>query len=316
MIGRPVEVHGHLLINPLTLDFGDYDDLRPTLHLTLLQLLSLFSILFLLLLVYGLRCLRLKLSSLGRFADKEALGSKIATNQIDKGSTQLVNEGNKGWWWIDAVVGKDEDERVQVDERAVTPRQYPHGTRLARWSFRALQQPDPHVQTIQYQQTIPIHVPPPISMAKLIMSRHAHPPRRPRSSLTTSNNQVPQNSSSYAPQHASRSPSRLGSYIEVWKCRRPKVFGSFCFLFRLRHRFSPCIPSTLSYLSTTVISYPFNLYHLIYSSDVVFKEQDPIHGFDALSFVVTCWTFSFLFFLFFFLLDYSSLVGLLFQTLT
>lgn len=202
-------------MNSLGVDFGDYDDLRPTLHLTLLQLLSLFSILLLLLLVYGLRCLRLKLSLLGRFSDKEAWGTKNAAKQTERESVKLLNDEKRSWWWIDAVVGTDEEERVRVDEHAAMPGQHAHPGKFPRWSFKNLQQPYAHVQTTQQEQPIPVHVPrqlPPISMAKLIMSRHAYPPRRPRSPPTPSNNQAPQNSSSHAPQ---RSSSRLGSNVDV-----------------------------------------------------------------------------------------------------
>lgn len=161
MIGRYMDGRGHMPV-----DF-DYDDLRPTLHLTLLQLLSLFAVLSLLLLIYGLRSLRVKLSLLGRVGDKEALGTKHVAKQTEQdfGNT----DEKRSWWWIDAVVGTDEEERVQVvDEHADTSR-YVDGTQLARWSSRQSQS---HVQPIPMRP----QAPPPVSMAKLIMSRHVRSP--------------------------------------------------------------------------------------------------------------------------------------------
>lgn len=162
MIGRYMDARGHMPVE------FDYDDLRPTLHLTLLQLLSLFAVLSLILLIYGLRSLRLKLSLLGRAGDKEALGTKSSTQETEKdiGNT----DEKRNWWWIDAVVGTDEEERVQVDDDTDSSR-YADGAKLTRWSSR---QSHSNVQTTQLAHSIPMRpqTPPPVSMAKLIMSRH------------------------------------------------------------------------------------------------------------------------------------------------
>jgi len=209
MIGRPTEGRGHVF----NVDLGNYDDLTPTLHFTLLQLLSLVSVLLLLLLIYGLRSLRLKLSSLGRLCDKEALGTKSSTKEVER--VGFLKDEKRSWWWIEAVVGTDEEERPQLDGHATaTSHTYADGAKLARWSFQNAQQSLVRAQqTMSQGQPMPTlrQQPPPLSMAKLIMSRHAYPPRRPRLPPAHSNHHNSQNLS----QHASRPPSRLSSHVEV-----------------------------------------------------------------------------------------------------
>jgi len=200
MIGRYMDSRGHMPVE------FDYDDLRPTLHLTVLQLLSLFAVLSLILLIYGLRSLRLKLSLLGRAGDKEALETKSSKQETEK---HAGNSEKRNWWWIDAVVGTDEEERVQVVDDTDSSH-YADGAKLTRWSSRQSQS---YVQTTQLAHSIPMRpqTPPPVSMAKLIMSRHAHAPRRPRSPPKNSTQQTSQDSSHYA----SRNPSRLSAYVEA-----------------------------------------------------------------------------------------------------
>lgn len=199
-------------------DLGNYDGISPTLQPTLLQLLSLLSVLLLLLLIYGLRSLRLKLSLLGRVGDKEALGTKGRTKEADK--VGFLQNEKRSWWLIEAVVGNDEEERVQVDGHSTSNSRggYVDCTQSARWSFQNPQLSLAHVQSTIQRQPIPVlrQHPPPLSMAKLIMSRHAHPPRRPRSLPPSSSpHQPPENVCSHVPQHATRFPSRLSSHVEV-----------------------------------------------------------------------------------------------------
>jgi len=213
MIGRPTEGRGHVF----NLDIGNYDGISPTIQPTLLQLLSLLSVLLLLLLIYGLRSLRLKLSLLGKLGDKEALGAKGRTKESDK--VGLLRSEKRNWWLIEAVVGNDEEERVQVDGRSVAKSQgYIDFDQSARWSFQDPQLSLAHAQSTLQRQTILAlrQQPPPLSMAKLIMSRHANPPRRPRSPPAVSSpHRTSENVCAHVPQHVTRPPSRLSSHVEV-----------------------------------------------------------------------------------------------------
>jgi len=184
MIPRQAEVHAHVPV-----DFGrSPGPWIPTgLHSTYVQLLLLCVALLFCLMLHVVRSLCLSRagatstsSSCGlAIGDKEICEPREENQVSEKSAPQSFPAGapRRGWWWVDALLGRDSEEEeaaanaarsmiIQTHHQLVWPVQDDPGVREYRSSI-------PYYQLRQQR--------PPISMAKLIMSRHAHPPRRPRS---------------------------------------------------------------------------------------------------------------------------------------
>ncbi|KAF9648243.1 hypothetical protein BDM02DRAFT_2332632 [Thelephora ganbajun] len=213
MIPRPVEVYAHVPVN-FERSSGPWTstEFRPT----YVHLLSLCAALLFCLLLHVVRSLRLSgagtsptSSSCGlAVGDKELCEPPEESQLLEKSAPQSLSGSvpRRGWWWVDALLGRDAEEEEAVANAAHSMVVHTHH-QLA-WPV----QDDPvlqgHRNSILYYQ--PRQQRPPISMAKLIMSRHAHPPRRPRSppkpTATTATTTQPQ----------SRPSSRLASsYVQL-----------------------------------------------------------------------------------------------------
>lgn len=180
MIPRPVEVRAHAPVD-FERSSGPWTptEFRPT----YVQLLSLCAALLFCLLLYVVRSLRLcragansTSSSSGlTVGDKEFREPREESELSEKSTSQssLESAPKRGWRWVDALLGRDSEEEEAVANAARSMVIQTH--RQLVWPV----QNDPGVQGCR--NSIPYYQPrqrPPISMAKLIMSRHvrsSHP---------------------------------------------------------------------------------------------------------------------------------------------
>lgn len=207
MIPPPVEEHPYISVD-FERSSGPWTP--PELCPTYVQLLSLCAALLFCLLLHVVRSLRLSRAGISSTSSSSGLtvGDKELCQPQEEGklSEKLAPQSSsesapgRGWWWVDALLGRDaeEDEAVanaahsmviQTHHQLVWPGQNNLGVEGDKNSI-------PYYQPRQQRQ--------PISMAKLIMSRHAQPPRRPRSPPKP----TPQPTTT---QPHSRPPSRLAS---------------------------------------------------------------------------------------------------------
>lgn len=181
MTPPPVEVRTHV---PVDLERSS-DLWTPTaFHLTYVQLLSLCAAVLFCLSVHVVRSLRHSRagthstsSSFGlAVGDKELCEPREQNQLAEKSASQPLSTGGprRGWWWVDVLLGKDAEEEEAVANAARSMVLQTHHQLV--WPV----QNDPGVRG--YRNSIPYYQPrqqrPPISMAKLIMSRHvrsSHP---------------------------------------------------------------------------------------------------------------------------------------------
>lgn len=175
MIPRPVEAHGHV---PVDLEHSSclwtLSEFRPT----YIQLLLLCAVLSFCVLLHVFRTSRrsrantdLTSSSCGlTVEDKELCEPQEEYRFSEKSAPQpsSASAPGRGWWWVDALLGRDGEEEEAVAD-AVRSMVMQNHQQLA-----CTVQNDPELQG--YKDSTPYHQPrqqrPPISMAKLIMSRH------------------------------------------------------------------------------------------------------------------------------------------------
>ena len=180
MIPRPVEVRAHAPVD-FERSSGPWTptEFRPT----YVQLLSLCAALLFCLLLHAVRSLRRyrvgtssTSSSCGlTVGDKELCEPREESQPSEKSPPQSSSESapKRGWRWVDALLGRDSEEEEAVASAARSMIIQTH--RQLVWPV----QNDPGVQ--EYRNSIPYYQPrqrPPVSMAKLIMSRHvrsSHP---------------------------------------------------------------------------------------------------------------------------------------------
>jgi len=174
MIPRPVEVHAQVPV-----DFG-----RSSGHwtpagfrLTYVQLLSLCAVLLFCLLLHVVRSLRLSRTGItttpswcgSAVGDKESCEPREENQTSEKSAPQpsSASAPRRGWWWVDALLGRDAEEEEAVANAARSMVVQTHHQLV--WPAQI----DSGVQG--YRDSIPYYQPrqrPPVSMAKLIMSRH------------------------------------------------------------------------------------------------------------------------------------------------
>jgi len=171
--------------------------------------LSLCGVLLFCLLLHVVRSLRLHRAVTGSASsscrltvgDKELCEPLEESQPLEK-SALSENAPSGGWRWVDALLGRDTEEEEAVANAARSMIIQTHH-QLA-WPAQDSPAAGGYKNPMPYQQQRRQQQRPPISMAKLIMSRHAHPPRRPRSppkpTTTTPMTQL-----------QSRPPSRLAS---------------------------------------------------------------------------------------------------------
>lgn len=232
MIPRPVEAHEHA---PVDSERSPGSWILTEFHPTYVQLLLLCAVLFFLVLVHVLRSFRLSRAGTGctlpscrlTVEDKELYEHQNEYQLSEKSAPQSSSESapGRGYWWVDALLGRDVEEEAIANAARSMVIETHH-----QLAFPV--QNDPELQG--YKDSILYHPPrqqrPPISMAKLIMSRHvrspripfdisvtdlsrhfhnrpaqAHPPRRPRSPPK------PTPTTATTTQPHSRPPSRLAS---------------------------------------------------------------------------------------------------------
>ena len=175
MIPPPVEEPAHA---PVDFEPNSGPWTPPEFRPTYVQLLSLSAILFFFLLLHVVRSLRLSRADASStssscplsIADKELCKPQEEGQLSEKSALESpsANSPARGWWWVDALLGRDgeEDEAIAHAARSMVIQTH---NQLG-WS----EQIDPRIQPdrnpipyVQLRQQRP-----PISMAKLIMSRH------------------------------------------------------------------------------------------------------------------------------------------------
>lgn len=236
MIPRPVEAHQHAHVD-LERSSAPWIPSGFHPHPTYVQLLLICAVLLLCVLVQVLRTFRrsrtdngstLSSCQLPDGGDKELCEPQKEYQLSEKSAPQPSSETapGRGWWWVDALLGRDTEEvAVAIAARSMVMQTH--------HQLACPVQNDPELQ--RYKDSIPPHQPrqqrPPVSMAKLIMSRHvrfshiprfilpslifpgisltcppqAYPPRRPRSPPK------PTATTATTTQPHSRPPSRLAS---------------------------------------------------------------------------------------------------------
>lgn len=168
MIPRPVEAHEHVPVVDLERSSGPWIPTEfPSIYV---QLLLLCAVLLLFVFLHVLRYLRFSRADAGSslpscgliVGDKEFCQPQKEYQLSEKSAPQSLSAAapGRGWWWVDALLGRDAEEED-----------------VASGAHRQLDRPvqnDPELQG--YKDSIPYNQPrqqrPPISMAKLIMSRH------------------------------------------------------------------------------------------------------------------------------------------------
>lgn len=181
MTPPPVEVRTHV---PIDLERSSGLWTPTDFHPTYVQLLSLCAALLFCLLLHVVRSLRLPRagtsptsSSCGLAVGDKALCEPQEQNQLAEKSTSQSSSASapRRWWWVDVLVGRDTEEEEAVANAARSMVIQSHHQLV--WP---VQKNEPRVRG--YRSPIPYHQPrqqrPPISMAKLIMSRHvrtSHP---------------------------------------------------------------------------------------------------------------------------------------------
>lgn len=181
MTPPPVEVRAHVSI-----DFERSSGLwKPTeFRPTYVQLLSLCAVFLFCLLLHVLRSMRL--SRVGTNSTSSSCGLAVGDKGLcepqeqaqlaEKSTLQSLSAGapRRGWWWVDALLGRDSEEEEAVANAARSTVIQAHHQLV--WSVHN------DLEVHGYRNPIPYYQPrqqrPPISMAKLIMSRHvrsSHP---------------------------------------------------------------------------------------------------------------------------------------------
>lgn len=180
MIPRPVEVRAH---SPVDFERSSGPWTPTGFHPTYVQLLSLCAALLFCLSLHVVRSLCLyragtsSTSSCGlAVGDKELCELQEESQIPEKSIPQPSPESapKRGWWWVDALLGRDAEEEEAVANAAHSMVIQTHHQLV--WPLQS----DPGVRG--YKNSITYYQPrqqrPPISMAKLIMSRHvrsSHP---------------------------------------------------------------------------------------------------------------------------------------------
>ena len=181
MTPPPVEVRTHV---PVDLERSSGLWTPTGFHLTYVQLLSLCAAVLFCLSLHVVRSLRHSRagthstsSSCGlAVGDKELCELREQNQLTEKSASQPLSTGapRRGWWWVDVLLGKDAEEEEAVANAARSMVLQTHHQLV--WPV----QNDPGARG--YRNSIPFYQPrqqrPPISMAKLIMSRHvrsSHP---------------------------------------------------------------------------------------------------------------------------------------------
>lgn len=183
MIPPPVEVRAHV---PVNFERSSSPWTPTEFYLTYVQLLSLCAAFLFCVLLHVVRSLRLSraasnpASSSCGFAvgDKELCEPQEQDQLAEKPAPLSLSASapRRGWWWVDALLGRDAEEEEAVANAARLTVAQAHQQLV--WPVHD----DLGVQG--YSSPIPCYQPrqqrPPISMAKLIMSRHvrsSHPIR-------------------------------------------------------------------------------------------------------------------------------------------
>lgn len=175
MIPRPVEAHAHV---PVDLERSPGPWVPPGLGPTYVQLLLLCVALLFCVLLHVVRSLRLSTVDTSSTSpsceltveDKELCEPQQDDHSLEKSiqPSHSTTEPARGWWWVDALLGRDggEDEATAAAARSMVIQTH----QQLIWPV----QNDPDVRG--HKNPIPYYRPqqqkPPISMAKLIMSRH------------------------------------------------------------------------------------------------------------------------------------------------
>ena len=177
----PVEARTHV---PVDLDRSSGLWTPTGFHLTYVQFLSLCAAVLFCLLLHVVRTLRhpragthITSSSCGlAVGDKQLCEPQEQGQLAEKSEPQssLAGAPKRGWWWVDVLLGRDAEEEEAVANAARSMVLQTHHQLV--WPV----QNDPGVRG--YRNPTPFYQPrqqrPPISMAKLIMSRHvrsSHP---------------------------------------------------------------------------------------------------------------------------------------------
>jgi hypothetical protein len=174
MIPRPVEAHAY---PPVDFERSSGPWTPTGFRPTYVQLLSLCAVLVLCMLLHVVRSLRLSRAAISStssscgltIGDKE-LCEPHAEDQLSEKlpPSSSASAPGRGWWWVDALLGRDTEEDEAAANAAHSMVIQTHHQLI--WSV----QDDPGVR--EYRDSIPCYQPrqqrPPISMAKLIMSRH------------------------------------------------------------------------------------------------------------------------------------------------
>ena len=175
MIPRPVEAHEHV---PVDLERSSEPWIPTGFRLTYVQLSLLCTVLFLCVLVHVFRSFRLSRAGSGStlssrrstaVEDKELCEPPKEYQLSEKSAPESSSESapGRGWWWVDALLGRDTDEEAVANAANSMVMQSHH-------QLACPVQNDPELQG--YKDSIPYNQQrqqrPPISMAKLIMSRH------------------------------------------------------------------------------------------------------------------------------------------------
>ena len=175
MIPRPVEVRAHA---PADFERSSGPWTLAGFLPTYVQLLLLCAAFLLCLLLHVARSLRLHKTGAGSTSstsgltvgDKEFCEPREESQLSEKSIPQSPPESapKRGWWWVDALLGRDAEEEDTLTNAARSMVIQTHQQLV--WPV----QNNPGVQG--YGNPIPYYQPrqqrPPISMAKLIMSRH------------------------------------------------------------------------------------------------------------------------------------------------
>lgn len=181
MTPPPVEVRTHV---PVDLERSSSLWTPTGFHVTYVQLLSLCAAVLFCLLLHVVRSLRHSRagthstsSSCGLATEDKELCELQEQNQLaEKSPSEPSSAGapRRGWWWVDVLLGRDAEEEEAVVNAARSMVLQTHHQLV--WPV----QNDPGVRG--YRNPISYYQPrqqrPPISMAKLIMSRHvrsSHP---------------------------------------------------------------------------------------------------------------------------------------------
>jgi len=175
MIPRPVEVRAHV---PVDFERSSGPWALAGFHSTYVQLFLLCVAFLFCLLLHVVRSLRHYKAGAGSASsspgltvgDKELCepqeDSQLSKQSIPQSSSESAPK--RGWWWVDALLGRDTEEEEAVANAARSMVIQTHHQLV--WN-------DPELQgygnPISYYQ--PRQQRPPISMAKLIMSRHVRP---------------------------------------------------------------------------------------------------------------------------------------------